>query len=183
MTTDLPEAARRVVDAAAELGIAIHPIEFPEGTKTSAEAAAAVGADLAQIAKSLVFVLVHGRTPDSQSVRGPVDGPHAFDDESVLVLMSGDRRVDTSLLAKAFGADGARRATLDECRDATGFAAGGTPAFGHQLVVVADRSLQRNTQVWSAAGTPTTVYPIALEDLVSACGARWVDVAEHDGDG
>lgn len=160
MTTELPEAARRVVGAAAALGLTIEPIEFPEGTKTSAEAAAAVGADLAQIAKSLVFVV---------------------DDRPVLVLMSGDRRVDTTLLAEAFDAASARRATLDECRDATGFAAGGTPAFGHGLVVVADRSLQRNTDVWSAAGTPTTVYPIALDDLVAASGARWVDVAEAAG--
>ena len=156
---DLPEATLRVVRAAADLGLTIEPIMFPEGTKTSAEAATAVGAELAQIAKSLVFI---------------VDG------EPVLVLMSGDRRVDTARLAATLDADGARRASLDECRAATGYAAGGTPAFGHarSMVVVADRSLMRNEDVWSAAGTPTTVYPIKLSDLVGAADARWVDVAE-----
>jgi len=156
---ELPEATERVVRAAEGLGLTIQPIVFPEGTKTSAEAAAAVGADLAQIAKSLVFIV---------------------DTDPVLVLMSGDHRVDTERLAATLDADDARRATLEECRDATGYAAGGTPAFGHprSMVVVADRSLMRNEDVWSAAGTPTTVYPIKLSDLVRAAGARWVDVAE-----
>ena len=156
---ELPEAAMRVVGAAEGLGLTIEPIEFPEGTKTSADAAAAVGAELAQIAKSLVFVV---------------------DDEPVLVLMAGDRRVDTDRLAAALDAGGARRASLDECREATGYSAGGTPAFGHirPMMVVADRSLLRNDEVWSAAGTPTTVYPIMLDDLVRAANATWVDVAE-----
>jgi len=156
---ELPEATLRVVQAAEGLGLTIEPIEFPAGTKTSADAAAAVGAGLAQIAKSLVFVA---------------------DDEPVLVLMAGDRRVDTDRLAAVLDAGGARRASLNECREATGYAAGGTPAFGHirPMVVVVDRSLQRNDDVWSAAGTPTTVYPIKLGDLVRAARARWVDVAE-----
>ena len=155
----LPEATQRVVGAAADLGLTIDPIVFPEGTKTSADAAEAVGAELAQIAKSLVFIV---------------------DDEPVLVLMSGDRRVDTDALAATLDATEARRATLEECRTATGYAAGGTPAFGHTaaMTVLADRSLQRNSDVWSAAGTPTTVYPIALDDLIAASGARWVDVAD-----
>lgn len=148
----------RVVRAAESLGLAIEPTEFPSGTKTSADAATAVGADLSQIAKSLVFIV---------------------DDDPVLVLMSGDRRVDTERLAKTLDAGHARRARLDECREATGYAAGGTPAFGHArpLLVLADRSLLRNEDVWSAAGTPTTVYPIKLDDLVAAANARWVDVA------
>lgn len=156
---ELPEATRRVIRAAEKVGLSIDPIEFPEGTKTSADAAAAVGADLAQIAKSLVFMV---------------------DEEPVLVLMSGDRRVDTDALAETLGAAAARRATLEECRRTTGYAAGGTPAFGHEatMTVLADRSLQRNRDVWSAAGTPTTVYPIALDDLVATSGATWVDVAE-----
>jgi prolyl-tRNA editing enzyme YbaK/EbsC (Cys-tRNA(Pro) deacylase) len=156
---ELPEATLRVIQAAEGLGLTIDPIEFPEGTKTSADAAAAVGAELAQIAKSLVFVA---------------------DDEPVLVLMAGDRRVDTDRLAAALDAGSARRASLDECREATGYSAGGTPAFGHirPMTVVADRSLLRNDEVWSAAGTPTTVYPIMLDDLVRAANATWVDVAE-----
>ncbi|MCJ7725087.1 MAG: YbaK/EbsC family protein [Acidimicrobiia bacterium] len=155
---DLPEAALRVAEAARERGLEIDIHLFPEGTKTSADAAAAVGCELSAIAKSLVFVV---------------------DDRPVVVIMSGDLRVDPARLAGALGASGSRRAGLDEARDATGFAVGGTPAFGHvtPVEVVIDRSLQRHTEVWSAAGTPTTVYPVRLDDLVEASGARWVDVA------
>jgi prolyl-tRNA editing enzyme YbaK/EbsC (Cys-tRNA(Pro) deacylase) len=144
---------------AADLGLSVEAVEFPEGTKTSAEAAAAVGCDLAQIAKSLVFMA---------------------DDEPIVVMMAGDRRVDTNALADIVGAATVKRASLEECREATGFAAGGTPAFGHArpLRVFADVSLQRNDVVWSAAGTPTTVFPIALSALVEAADATWVDTAE-----
>jgi prolyl-tRNA editing enzyme YbaK/EbsC (Cys-tRNA(Pro) deacylase) len=78
------------------------------------------------------------------------------------------------------GAEAARRATLEEAREATGFAAGGTPPFGYPgpLRVFADLALQRHDLVWAAGGTPTTVFPILLSDLVSAAGAEWVDVAE-----
>lgn len=155
---DLPDASLRVAEAARERGLDIDIHLFPEGTKTSADAAAAVGCDLSAIAKSLVFV---------------VDG------RPVVVIMSGDRRVDPAALAASMGGSGARRAGLDEAREATGYAAGGTPAFGYAapVEVVIDRSLRRHTEVWSAAGTPTTVYPILLDDLVAASGARWVDVA------
>ncbi|RPI22059.1 MAG: YbaK/EbsC family protein [Actinobacteria bacterium] len=157
--TDLPEATRRFLDAVADLDVTITPRVFPDGTKTSADAAAAVGCDLAQIAKSIVFM---------------VDG------EPLIVLMSGDRRVDPVKLAAASGATEARRATLEEAREHTGYAAGGTPAFGHRqpVRVLADVSLRRNDDVWSAAGTPTTVYPIALADLVALSAAEWADVAE-----
>ncbi len=155
---DLPGPARRVVEAARERRLEIDVRLFPEGTRTSADAAAAVGCELSAIAKSLVFV---------------VDG------RPVVVIMSGDRRVDPLRLASACGGERSRRADLDEARRATGFAIGGTPAFGYatEVEVVVDRSLQRNTEVWSAAGTPTAVYPILLDDLVAASGARWVDVA------
>lgn len=159
MTTSLPEATRRFLAASAHLGLDIRPIEFPEGTKTSADAAAAVGCDLAAIAKSIVFIA---------------------DEDAVIVIMSGDRRVDPAKVAATLGAGAVRRAGLDEAREHTGFAAGGTPAFGHatKVKVLADRSLRRNETVWSAAGTPTTVYPIDLDVLVAAAGAEWADVAE-----
>jgi len=157
---DLPDASLRVVEAARSRGLDIEIHLFPEGTKTSADAAAAAGCELSAIAKSLVFVV---------------------DESPVVVIMSGDHRVDPGLLADAFGGSQARRAGLEEAREATGFAAGGTPAFGYAtpVEVVIDRSLRRHTEVWSAAGTPTTVYPIRLDDLVAASGARWVDVAAN----
>jgi len=157
--TDRPEATRRFLASTAHLGVAVDPVVFPDGTKTSADAAAAVGCHLAQIAKSIVFMA---------------------DDEPVVVLMSGDRRVDAAKLAGFVGAAAARRATLEEAREHTGYAAGGTPAFGHArpMRVVADLSLRRNELVWSAAGTPTTVYPIALADLIAVSAAEWADVAD-----
>jgi prolyl-tRNA editing enzyme YbaK/EbsC (Cys-tRNA(Pro) deacylase) len=157
----LPAASQRVVEAGAARGVTVDMREFPEGTKTSADAAAAIGCELSAIAKSIVFTL--------------------DDAEQVVVFASGDTRIDPARLASAAGAGSARRASLDEAREATGFAAGGTPPFGYPapLRVFADAALRRHDLVWSAGGTPTTVFPIALDDLVRAADAAWVDVAEE----
>ena len=156
----IPEASRRVIEGGRALGVDIDIHVFPEGTKTSADAAAAIGCDLSAIAKSIVLTL--------------------DDREQVVVFASGDTRIDLKRLASVAGAEAARRATLEEAREATGFAAGGTPPFGYPgpLRVFADLALQRHDLVWAAGGTPTTVFPIVLSDLVSAAGAEWVDVAE-----
>ena len=157
--TELPAAAQRVVVAGAAMGIAVDPRVFPEGTKTSADAAAAIGCEVSQIVKSLVFVV---------------------DDRPVIALLRGDQRLDTARLASAVGGSVARRATLDEARQATGYAPGGTPPFGHTrpLTVLADEGLRLHDELWAAAGTPTTVFPIGLDDLIRAAGARWAVVAE-----
>ena len=157
---DYPPATERFLAAAKAQGVDVSPTVYPDGTKTSQDAANAIGCPLSAIAKSLVFVV---------------------DDEPTLVMMSGDRRVDTGKLAEVCGAAEVRRAGLDEVRAATGYVAGGTPAFGHatQMRVFADVSLQRNDPVWSAAGTPTTVYPVALDTLIEASGAEWVDVGSE----
>ena len=154
-----PEATRRFLEAASGVGFEISPQVYPDGTRTSADAAEAVGCELSAIAKSLVFMA---------------------GEDAVLVLMSGDKRVDTAKLAAVCGTDGARRASLEEARRHTGYAAGGTPAFGLAGTprVFADPSLQRHAEVWSAAGTPTTVYPIALNDLITASRAVWADLSE-----
>ena len=156
----IPEASRRVIEGGRALGVDIDIHVFPEGTKTSADAAAAIGCDLSAIAKSIVLTL--------------------DDREQVVVFASGDTRIDLKKLASVAGAEAARRATLEEAREATGFAAGGTPPFGYpgRVRVFADLALQRHDLVWAAGGTPTTVFPIVLSDLVSAAGAEWVDVAE-----
>ena len=156
----IPEASRRVVAAGRELGVDIDIHEFPEGTKTSADAAAAIGCELSAIAKSIVLT---------------VD-----DTEQVVVFASGDTRIDLARLAEVAGGSSARRATLEEAREATGFAAGGTPPFGYPgpVRVFADRALERHDLVWAAGGTPTTVFPIRLEDLVKAARAEWVEVRE-----
>ena len=156
---ELPSATQRVVAAARELGLDIDIHVFPDGTKTSQDAADAVGCELSAIAKSLVFMV---------------------DDQPVVAFLSGDTRLDTGRLAAEMGGGSARRASLEEAREHTGFAAGGTPPFGHatEVAILADRALQRHDDVWSAGGTPTTVFPITLDDLVRVTGARWVDVSQ-----
>ncbi len=162
MTIELHPTNHRVVDAADAAGITIDVRRFAEGTKTSAEAAAAAGCALSAIAKSLVFVV-----------------EDAGVDEPVLAVLSGDHRLDTSKLASAAGAEGARRAELDEVRSATGYAPGGTAVFGlaNPLRIFADNGLRRNDPIWSAAGTPDAIYPISLNDFDRAVKPIWADLA------
>jgi Cys-tRNA(Pro) deacylase len=156
--THLPAASQRVIEAGRALGVEVEVTVYPEGTKTAVDAAAAVGCAVSAIVKSLVF---------------SVDG------SPVVALVPGDLRLDPAKLAAAFGGRTATRAGLEEVRAATGFAAGGTPPFGHltEVPVVADPALRRHDVVWAAGGTPTTVFPISPDDLGRAAAARWVDVS------
>ena len=149
----------RVADAGRRAGLELEIRRFPEGTRTAADAARAIGCEVAQIVKSLVFIA---------------------DDRPVVALVSGVDRVDTALLATAVGAGAARRATGDEARSATGFAIGGVPPFGHAelLIVLLDPRLLAHEVVWAAAGLPDAVFAIRPEDLVRVSGARVADVAE-----
>ncbi|MFF7487354.1 YbaK/EbsC family protein [Streptomyces luteogriseus] len=133
---------------------------FPDATRTAAEAAAAVGCELSQICKSLIF---------------------AADGVPVLVLMDGASRVDLELVRKELGADKVTRAKVDLVRETTGYAIGGVPPFGHRTRtrVLADRSLLEHDVVWAAAGTPYTVFPMAPEDLVAHADGTLVDVRER----
>ncbi|MEX1038885.1 MAG: YbaK/EbsC family protein [Acidimicrobiia bacterium] len=163
MTTGLHQTNRRVVDAAATAGVEIDVRRFPEGTKTSAEAAAAAGCPLSAIAKSLVFVV-----------------ESAESDEPVIAVLSGDHRLDTKKLAAAAGGTKSRRAELDEARSATGYAPGGTAVFGlaNPLRIFADTGLRRNDPIWSAAGTPDAIFPIALADFERAVKPIWAYLAQ-----
>ena len=149
----------RVVEAAADHGLDIDVQRFPAGTRTAADAARAVGCEVAQIVKSLVFVA---------------------DDRPVVALVSGANRVDLDKLAVAAGAGSARRADGDEARAATGFAIGGVPPFGHiaGTAVLVDRDLATHDVVWAAAGLPYAVFAISPADLVRASGGTVVDLAE-----
>jgi prolyl-tRNA editing enzyme YbaK/EbsC (Cys-tRNA(Pro) deacylase) len=147
-----------VVEAADAMGLQLEIHQFPEGTKTAADAAAAIGCPVAAIVKSLVFVV--GQEP-------------------VVALVPGDLMLDLPKLEAIAGTSPARRATLDEVRTATGFAAGGTPPFGHAqtLRVFADEALRRNDPVWAAGGTPTTVFPISQDDLDRSAKPIWGDLS------
>lgn len=148
-------AIERFVEAARMHGLEPDVRRFPEGTKTADDAARAIGCEVAQIVKSLVFV-----------------GEFADSERPVLALTSGANRVDTDALAALAGAASVRRATPDEARTATGFAVGGTPPFGHpgRIRTFLDRDLLRFDEVWAAAGTPDAVFPLAPRDLLRASG-------------
>jgi prolyl-tRNA editing enzyme YbaK/EbsC (Cys-tRNA(Pro) deacylase) len=148
----------RVVAAAAKVGLAIQVERFPEGTRTAADAARAVGCDVAQIVKSLVFMA---------------------DGDPVLALVSGADRLDPARLAVAMGATAVRRADGDEVRAATGFAIGGVPPIGHaqSLTVLIDERLLAHDLVWAAAGLPDAVFKISPIALQAAAGARLASLA------
>jgi prolyl-tRNA editing enzyme YbaK/EbsC (Cys-tRNA(Pro) deacylase) len=160
--TVLHPTNQRVLDAARERGLEISIQRFPDGTKTSEDAARAAGCPLSAIAKSLVFIV--------QSPTG---------DQPVVAVLSGDHRLDTEKLARVAGGEQARRATLDEAKAATGYAAGGTAVFGlaNQLPIFADAGLKRNDPIWSAAGTPDAIYEITLADFDRAVNPTWADLS------
>lgn len=147
----------RFLTRAAARGLDLEVASFPDGTRTAADAARAIGCEVAAIVKSLVFIA---------------------DEEPVLVLTSGANRVDEALLARTLGARRVRKADATEVRDATGYAIGGTPPFGldHPLRVLCDADLTRFTEVWAAAGTPTQVFGIGPDTLVATSGAEVVPV-------
>jgi len=136
--------AQRLQERLHGLGLDVEIQELSDSTRTAQEAADAVGADVGQIVKSLVFV----------DANGPV-----------LCLCAGDRRVDTAKLG-----DGVRQARGNEVREATGFAIGGVPPVGHDEPVrtVVDESLRRFDVVWCAGGTPHAVFPVETEALIRA---------------
>jgi prolyl-tRNA editing enzyme YbaK/EbsC (Cys-tRNA(Pro) deacylase) len=148
----------RVVDAGAALGLSIAPRRFPEGTKTAADAATAIGVEIGQIVKSLVF---------------GVDG------QVVLAYVSGANRLDERKLATAAGGATCSRVDADVVRQATGFPIGGVPPFGHvtHLRVFIDPDLLQYDVVWAAAGTWNDVFAIDPDELVRVTGGTVVDLA------
>jgi prolyl-tRNA editing enzyme YbaK/EbsC (Cys-tRNA(Pro) deacylase) len=152
-------AIDRFLEAARVLGHEVEVRRFPQGTKTAEDAARAIGCEVGQIVKSLVFVA---------------------DDRPVLALTSGANRVDTDRLAALAGAGLVRRATPDEARAATGFAVGGTPPFGHsdRVRTFLDRDLLGYREVWAAAGTPDAVFRTSPDELERASLAEVVDLRQ-----
>jgi prolyl-tRNA editing enzyme YbaK/EbsC (Cys-tRNA(Pro) deacylase) len=147
---------QRVIEAGAAVGVAVLPRTFPEGTKTAQDAADAIGCDVAQIVKSLIF---------------------AVDGEVVLAYVSGANQLDESKLAAAGGAT-CTRVDADVVRTATGFPIGGVPPFGHatSLRVFVDPDLLDHDEIWAAAGTWNDVFPLTPSQLVAARGGMVVDL-------
>lgn len=144
--------AARVQERLRERGLEVSVQVLPDSTRTAGEAAAAVGCEVGQIVKSLVFMR---------------------DDEPVMVLCAGDRRVGSKRL-------GLRAASAEEARNGTGFSIGGIPPLGHErpLETLIDESLRRFETVWCAAGTPHAVFETQTDALIAAIpDGAVVDVA------
>ncbi len=160
-SSDLPAGAQRVLSAAAALGLVIELAEFPDGTRTAADAAAAVGCEVDQIVKSMIFEAVD---PEGAG-------------EIVLALTSGAHQVDGAALAVVAGAERCGRADADRVREVTGFAIGGVSPIGHRTPVRTwiDPHLLTFGEVWAAGGTPRHVFAIDPRRLVEATGAVSAD--------
>jgi prolyl-tRNA editing enzyme YbaK/EbsC (Cys-tRNA(Pro) deacylase) len=149
VTEPVHKNVQRVIDAGRERGLDVRPKRFPEGAKTAIDAANAIGVEVGQIVKSLIF---------------GVDG------EIVLAYVSGANQLDEKKLALAAGGLKCQRVDADVVREATGFPIGGVPPFGHttHLRVFIDPDLLQYDEVWAAAGTWHDVFPIAPQHLVEA---------------
>ena len=149
-------AIDRFIGEAEASGLDIEVQRYPDGTRTAADAAAAVGCKIDQIVKSLVFMA---------------------DVRPILILCSGARRVDEEKLAEYIGTE-IRIAGASEVRAAIGYAIGGTPPLGHTvpLKTVVDPHLMEFEEIWAAAGTPDSVFPIKPKELVKATSGAVVAV-------
>jgi prolyl-tRNA editing enzyme YbaK/EbsC (Cys-tRNA(Pro) deacylase) len=156
-----PAESASALKVQAALGDRFEVLEFDASTRTAADAAAAIGCDVAQIAKSLIF-------------RGGTSG------RAVLIIASGVDRVDEKKAAAAVG-EPIDRADADFVREATGFAIGGVPPVGHKNppIVLIEQSVMQFAEIWAAAGTPNAVFRLTPADLVELTGGRTVAVARR----
>ena len=155
--SDLHPNTLRVIAAAREAGLEITTRRFPEGTKTAADAAAAIGVVVGQIVKSLVF---------------------GVDNEIVMALVSGSNQLDEKKLAAAAGGSKCSRVDADAVRAATGYPIGGVPPLGlaTQLRIFIDPDLMQYDEVWAAAGTWNDVFAVSPRELATATAGVVVDL-------
>jgi len=155
--SDVHPNTLRVIAAAREAGLEIKTRRFPEGTKTAADAATAIGVSVGQIVKSLVF---------------------GVDSEIVMALVSGSNQLDEKKLAAAAGGAKCSRVDADAVRAATGYPIGGVPPFGHstQLRVFVDPDLLQYDEVWAAAGTWNDNFGASPADIVRVAGGVVTDL-------
>ena len=158
MSSRLSGSSQRVQDALREKGFGFEVVELPQSTRSAAEAAQAVGCQVAQIAKSLVFRAMESGRP-------------------VLVIASGANRVNERRVSELIG-ERIGKADADFVREATGFAIGGVPPVGHVRPVetLIDEDLLRYDEIWAAAGTPNAVFRLVPGELVAMTGGRLVAI-------
>ncbi len=158
MENELSASARRVQRALAEKGLQLKVVELPGSTRTAGEAAQAVGCQVDQIAKSLVF-------------RGRQSGA------AVLVIASGANRVDEKKLARLLS-EKVEKPNADFVREATGFVIGGVPPVGHAncLRTFIDSDLLTHATIWAAAGTPHALFALTPADLLKMTGGEVAEI-------
>jgi prolyl-tRNA editing enzyme YbaK/EbsC (Cys-tRNA(Pro) deacylase) len=154
----------KVIEAGRALGVEVMPQSYPQGAKTAQDAADAIGVEVGQIVKSLIFGV---------TAKEDADGL-----ELVLAYVSGSNQLDEKKLAAAAGSTKCRRVDAETVRAATGFPIGGVPPFGHDtpLRVFVDPDLLQYDEVWAAAGTWHDVFGVSPADLVQASGGLVVDL-------
>jgi len=159
MEANLSASAQKVQDALTALGFSMQVVELPASTRTALEAAQAVGCNVGQIVKSLIF-------------KGRDSG------RPLLILASGANRVDLEKAAAAVG-EALDKADADFVRQHTGFAIGGVPPLGHTtaLETLIDVDLLQYQEIWAAAGTPNAVFCLSPVDLQRVTGGRVVNIA------
>jgi prolyl-tRNA editing enzyme YbaK/EbsC (Cys-tRNA(Pro) deacylase) len=158
MSHTLSNSAQRVQEALQAQGVACQVVELPDSTRSAQEAADAIGCQVAQIVKSLVFVGKQTQQP-------------------VLVLASGANRVNEKKL-KALLEEPIKKASAEFVRDTTGFAIGGVPPVGHRqaLTTFIDEDLLQYDDIWAAAGTPHAVFKLTPVELATIAGGRVIAV-------
>jgi len=156
--SNLSQSALRVQQALQELGLSLVVLELPASTRTSQEAAQAIGCKVGQIAKSIIF-------------RG------ALTDQPVLVIASGPNRIDEAIISGLL-AERISKADADFVRQRTGFAIGGVPPLGHteKLEIFIDQDLLQYSEIWAAAGTPHAVFRLTPQELVSMTSGKIIQV-------
>ena len=157
MNQQLSPKAANFQDFLSSRGIEEKVVELSESTRTAAEAATAIGCEVEEIAKSIVFYVKDTLRP-------------------ILVIASGTNRVDEK--AEKMVGGKLKRADADFVREVTGFVIGGVPPAGHiePLQTFMDLDLLQFSQVWAAAGSPYAVFPIKPQVLLELCTAEAVDI-------
>jgi prolyl-tRNA editing enzyme YbaK/EbsC (Cys-tRNA(Pro) deacylase) len=161
MEKPLSSSAQKVQDALTALGLTLVVVELPASTRTAVEAAQAIGCQVGQIVKSLVFKGKRSERP-------------------ILVVASGANRVNEKAIETLIG-EPLGKADADFVRQRTGFVIGGVPPVGHAEVLVTfiDQDLLQYAEVWAAAGTPNAVFRLAPSDLARMTGGQIIDITKE----